>query len=146
MAFSLQNIRDAIQTSLHGRRVGLHRNDYLIGFPDMVRPVSNATSATTETALAPSGIHTVVTTTNDTWTLTDPPVAGLEVKLITNSSSTGVHTVTCAAANILSTLGTSHISVDMNSEGAAITLVSLTTALWGVMSIHPSSAQVTLTT
>ena len=134
MAQSLETIRSEILTSIHGRRVGLDPNGYLAGFPDVVRPVSNATSDTTGTALAPYGFHTIVTTTDDTWILTDPPRAGLEVKLITNSSSTGTHTVTCAGANLLTTSGSSFISADFNAEGESITLVALTTALWGVTS------------
>jgi len=134
MAFSLESIKSAIRTSLHGRRIGLTHNDYLAGPKDILRPVTNATSATTGTALLPYGLHTVVTTTNDTWTLTDPPFAGCEVSIATNSTSTGNHVILPAAATIVSTNGVAGSSVTMQGVGAWLTLKAASTASWIVTS------------
>lgn len=130
MALTLESIKKKIRTSIHGRRLGLSHDDYLCGPKDTIRPVTNATSATTATALLPYGMHTVVTTTDDTWTLTDPPHAGLEVKIATNSTSTGTHTISPAAATITSTNGVAGSSIVMNGLGDRITLVALSTAEW----------------
>ncbi len=134
MAETLENIRDDILKSIHGRQLGLTHNGHLGGFKDVRRVVTNATSDTTGTALLPYGLHSIVTTTDDSWILTDPEWAGSEVKLVTNSSSTGTHTVTCDNANILTTSGSSFISADFNAEGEALILAALTTALWAVVS------------
>ena len=134
MAKSLESHRSDIRTSLHGRRLGLSHDDYLLGFKDFGRAVTNATSDTTGTAIPGYGMHTVVTTTNDTWTLTDPARAGLVVRLATNSTSTGTHTITPAAATITSTNGVEGGSIAMQGVGAFIELTAISTAQWVVTS------------
>lgn len=139
MAFSLEQIRAKLGIRLHGRRIGFTKGgatarDFIGGFKDILRPVTNATSSTTATALLPYGMHTVVTTTNDTWTLSDPPFAGLVVQVGTNSTSTGDHTVSPAAATITSTNGVAGSSIVMQGVGAFIELTSLSSAAWIVTS------------
>ena len=134
MAKSLESHRDDIRTSKHGRRLGLTHDDYLVGPKDTRRVVTNATSDTTGTALLPYGLHTVVTTTNDTWTLTDPPEAGQVVRFATNSTSTGNHTVSPAAATITSTNGVAGSSIVLQGVGAHIELTSISSAAWMVTS------------
>jgi hypothetical protein len=130
MAFSLNDIRRKKKISLHGRKAFLTYDDFAGGFKDVLRPVTNATSDTTGTALLPYGMHTVVTTTNDTWTLTDPPYAGLEVSIATISTSTGTHTISPAAATIYSTNGVAGSAITMDALGDRVRLVSLSTAAW----------------
>lgn len=132
MAKSLESHRSDIRTSMHGRRIGLSHDDYLLGFKQHAGVVTNATSSTTGTALLPYGLHTVVTTTNDTWTLTDPPRAGLKVKIATNSTSTGNHTVSPVAATITSTNGVAGSSIVLQGVGAHIVLDSISTSQWMV--------------
>jgi hypothetical protein len=133
MAYSLQQLRNLILTSIHGRRLGLDPNENLIGPKVLKRPVTAATSDTTGTALPNYGYSSVVTTTDDTWTLTDPYV-GAEVTLMTGSSSTGVHTITMAAATIYSTNGIAGANVVLTGAGAAMSLLGLSTAIWQVTS------------
>ena len=133
MALSLATIRNAILTSIHGRRLGINKNEFLAGQKDIIKPVTNATSDTTGTALPNHGFVTVVTTTNDTWTLTDPE-PGVSVRIATNSTSTGTHTVSCAAATINSSNGAAGSGFTMNSVGAYIELSGLTTAKWALTS------------
>jgi len=135
MAFTLENIRSAIHVSIKGRKIGITaRNSFLAGPPAMLHPVSNATSDTTGTNLAPYGLHTLATTTDDGWVLTDPPRAGLKVKLATLTTSTGSHAVTPAAATIVSTNGVAGSSMTLQGIGAAIDLISISTAQWLVTS------------
>ena len=124
--------------SIHGRQLALDHDDNLVGPVGFRQRITAATSDTTGTALPNSGVVTVTTTTNDTWTLTDP-MLGCEVKLMTGSTSTGTHTVTPVAATILSSLGAAGSGIALVGAGAAIQLVGLSTALWGVTSINSSA-------
>ena len=130
---TLEQLRNSILTSVHGRRLGLDHNECLTGVKGVQRPVTQATSDTTGTALPNHGVNVVVTSTDDAWTLTDP-FDGAEVTLMTGSSSTGVHTVTCAAAVIYSTNGIAGANVVLTGAGAAMTLRGLSTAIWAVQS------------
>lgn len=132
MAFTLENIRARINTSLHGRRFGLTNTDYAAGMKDSLRPVTNATSDTTGTAIPGYGFHTVETTTNDTWTLSDPEHAGVEVSLATLTTSTGVRTISPAAATIVSSNGVAGSAIALNGLGDRITLVGISTSQWMV--------------
>ena len=126
---SLATLRNAIITSIHGRRLGFDVNDMLVGPKAMRQGITSATSATTGTALPNNGIVSVVTTTNDTWTLTDP-VSGCEVLLHTGSTSTGTHTITCDNAVIYSTNGLEGASVVLSNRGAYAKLMGLSTSAW----------------
>lgn len=126
---SLANLRNAIITSIHGRRLGFDANDMLVGPKAVRQGVTDATSDTTGTALPNHGIVSVVTTTNDTWTLTDP-VSGCEVLLKTGSTSTGTHTITCDNAVIHSTNGLEGASVLLSNRGAYAKLMGLSTSAW----------------
>lgn len=134
MALLLETVRNRIRTSIHGRRIGLDGNEQLAGVKGMTRPVTDATSDTTGTALPNYGIVSVVTTTDDSWTLTAPYV-GAEVSLMTGSSSTGIHTIAVAPAVIRSTNGIAGANVVLTGPGAALSLVGITTALWAVTSM-----------
>ena len=130
---TLESLKNRIIKSIHGRKLGFGPNDELIGPACLALGVTSATSDTTGTALPNDGIVSVVTSTNDTWTLTDP-YPGAEVTLMTGSSSTGIHTVTCAAAVIYSTNGIAGANVVLTGAGAAMTLYGLSTAVWMVKS------------
>ena len=138
MALSLNTLKNAILTSLHGRRLGLDKDECLVGPKLMKRPVTDATSDTTGTALPNHGVVSVVTTTNDTWTLTDPFVDA-EVTLMTGSSSTGIHTINCAAAVIYSTNGVEGSDVILTGAGAGMSLIGISTSQWSVTSRAGSS-------
>jgi len=137
MAQDLNTQRNKILTSIHGRRLGIDHQGFLIGSPARGQ-VTNATSDTTGTAIPNNGVHSVITTTDDGWTLTDPQ-PGCEVTLMTGSTSTGTHAITPAAATIVSTNGVAGSSISMAALGARITLVGLSTASWGVKSAQAAT-------
>ena len=128
-------------TSIHGRRLALDVDDNVLASGVRLN-VTEATSATTGTALPNNGIVSVVTTTNDTWTLTDP-VEGCEVTLMTGSTSTGTHTISPAAATILSSVGAAGSAIAMAGGGASVSLIGLSTSLWAMTALA-SSATVTV--
>lgn len=148
MAITLEALRSLSLTNIRGRRLGLDHNDFMVGPKDLRKAVSNATSDTTGTTLVNYGFHTVTTTTNDTWKL-NSPTPGVEVKLMTGSSSTGTHTITPTDATIVSSNGVAGSSIAMQGAGAYLSLIGLTTDSWGVTSIFGSTtalyASVTIT-
>ena len=143
MALSLEQIRNKILTSIHGRRLGLDADGFLAGAKPVRQVVTNATSDTTGTAIPNHGIASVATTTDDGWTLTDP-VPGIGVRIATASTSTGTHTITPAAATIISTNGIAGSAIAMVSQGAYIELMGLSTSVWAVVS-RGSTATVNVT-
>ena len=128
-------------TSVHGRRLALDHDDNILAEGVRLNVVA-ATSDTTGTALPNHGIVSLVTTTNDGWSLTDPN-PGSEVTLMTGSTSTGTHTVTPAAATILSSVGAAGSALAMAGGGASVSLVGLSTSLWAMTALA-SSATVTV--
>jgi len=135
MAFSLENIRSKILTSIHGRRLGIDPDGFLAGPKPLRQQVTDATvaSAAAGTNLANHGVHTVVTSTNTEWTLTDP-IPGVAVRIGTNSTSTGNHAIVPAAATITSTNGVAGSSITLQGIGASIELMGISTAQWLVTS------------
>lgn len=133
MAQSLDTARKEMLTSVHGRRLGIDNAEFLVGVKDVRHVVTDATSDTTGTNLPNHGFVSVVTTTDDTWTLSDPAV-GVPVHLATGSTSTGVHTIVCAAATVLSSVSSTGPGVVLTGGGAGVELTGLTTALWQVTS------------
>ena len=140
MAQSLEDARGKILTSVHGRRLGIDHTERLAGVKGIRRVVTAATSDTTGTVLPNHGICSVVTTTDDSWTLTDPDV-GCEVTIVTGSSSTGLHTITCVAATVNSSASSTGPGVVLSGGNAGITLVGLTTALWAVTATRGTTLQ-----
>ena len=126
-------LQGEIKTSIHGRRLGFDRNEFMVGPKGTRQPITAATSDTTGTNLPNYGVCSVITTTNDTWVLTDPVVGG-EVIILTGSTSTGVHTITCDNATMLSSVSSTGPGVTLTGAGAGFHLVGLSTALWGVTS------------
>ena len=62
MALSLAQLRAKIQTSIHGRRMGLDNDDCVSGPKGMRQTVTAATSASTGTQLPNYGIITLTST------------------------------------------------------------------------------------
>lgn len=145
MALTQEQLRDlALHKSIYGRRLGLDKDDFLVGPKGIRVPVTNATSDTTGTALLNHGFHTVVTTTDDGWTLASP-VPGAQVKIVTGSSSTGLHAIVPTNATIISSNGSAGSSITMAGPGAYISLLGNTTAQWIVTGIRDTTAGNTYT-
>ena len=138
MAQTINQAREKILTSVHGRRLGIDHTERLAGVKGTRKALTNATSDTTGTTLANHGFHSVATTTNDSWTLQDPEV-GCEVTLMTGTTSTGNHTITCDAATIVSSAQSTMGVVVLIGGGACVELVGLTTAQWAITGAHGST-------
>ena len=128
---TLEARKKEITTSIHGRKLGLDLDGWLIG-KGWRQAITAATSDTTGTAIPNHGIVSVETSTNDTWTLSAPE-PGCQVHLTTISTSTGVRTISSATA-IVSTNGITGSAVSLSNRGAYVTLVGMSTSLWAVAS------------
>lgn len=138
MAFSLESLRSKILTSIHGRRLGIDANEFLVGPKGLRHQITNATSATTGTNLTNHGFHTVQSATGaKTWKL-DDPVAGCEVTIGTKTASAQTQTVTTVAATIVSTQGVTGRSIVMRAAGSYIRLLGISTSQWLVAGISPN--------
>jgi hypothetical protein len=138
MALTEEGNRNSILKSILGRRLGMDKDDVLSGAKGYKVAVTSATSDTTGTALKNSGVNSVVTTTNDTWTLASP-IPGVEVKIVTGSSSTGLHTITPTNATIVSSNGSAGSSITLAGPGAYISMIGNTTAQWLVTGIRSTT-------
>jgi hypothetical protein len=126
-------------TSIHGRRLGLDENGALVNVQTSTGTRMFGTSDSTGTNLANNGVVSVVTTTDDTWTLDDPFI-GAKVTLYTGSSSTGVHSINLNNSVAYSTVGIAGSTVVLTGPGASLTLYGVTTAIWNVVGRSGSSA------
>ena len=152
MAQLLNTIRDKITTSFFGRRLGLIPSDYLAGPKAMVLQVEDLT--TTPTTLAAFG-HSVVTATGSTQGpvqhfLPAPPYAGIIKTLSIRTTSTGSHQF-LSTANGASILAASDATtkgvINFLGQGGAVTLLSLSTAVWQVIaSVSTGGVSYTTTT
>jgi len=140
MALSLQQVRDSIMTSIYGRRLGLDKDDRLCGIKGRRETITEATSNTTAVNLPNYGIVTVASSNEMTWVL-DDPLVGCEVKImIGTSTSTANHYINTDTATIKSSFGTTQTQIDMEGGGAGITMIGLSTGLWGILTKASTSA------
>lgn len=139
MALSLDTLRSKIITSLFGRRLGFDVDQFLVGTKQVRQQIHDATSDTTGTNIPNHGFASVESTTDDTWKLTDP-VPGCQVTLFTQTTSTGVRTVSPVSAVIVTTAGAAGSTISMSERGAYITLMGVTTGIWKEIARSSSAA------
>jgi hypothetical protein len=135
MAYSINELRNLIQTSIFGRRLGLDKNDQLIGHTGLREPVTAATSDTTGTTISGYGWTSVDTSTDDTWLLA-APVPGAYKYLYTGSTSTGIRTIKRADATfaIQSSGNSTGTTIVAQGGGLTLQLFGISTALYAVVS------------
>ena len=135
MAFTLDQLRNEIVTSIHGRRLGLDSAGRLIGHDGIRDRSDDATSDTTGTAIRGSGWTNVDSTTDDTWTLS-APVKGAFKYLYTGSTSTGIRTIKRADNSfaIRTSDNSTGTTIVAQGGGLLLTLFGLTSALYAVVS------------
>lgn len=135
---------NSITTSIHGRRLGLQALstaqtggkafDVLAG-AEQVR-LGTSTAESTGTNLAAYGVSVMAGTSagSSSVYVLDPPVQGVEKKLVFASTSVTLYLKTANSETFLSTLGSSFTTLkSTQNAGASISLVGLTTAVWAVL-------------
>jgi hypothetical protein len=139
MPFSLEEARNQIITSLYGRRLGLDKDNRLIGIKGRREVITEASSNSTATLLPNFGIVTIASSNDITWVIEDPQI-GCEVKILTGTTSTGNHYIQTDNATIKSSFGSTQTQIDFLGGGAGMTLVGLSTSLWGVLTKSSTTA------
>ena len=142
MAYTLEQVRDGIKTSVHGRRLGLKQlvstdlnSEAIVGPAAQQFPLVDATSDTTGTVITGYGHTNVDTSTNDTWLLA-APIPGVRKSFYTGSTSTGIRTVIREAATFtIQTSGNSTaVGFIAQAGGLFLELIGITSTLYGVVS------------
>jgi hypothetical protein len=140
MAQSLDTLRNSRVLSIHGRRLGIDKDEFLVGPKPLKMLVEDLTTASTGTTVANHGIARVRTsgsTQGPVQLILEAPAPGVEKLLVMDSSSTGSHQFlsTPNGASIKhSSLGTTVGVVNLLAPGAVIRLVGVSTAAWLVAS------------
>jgi len=138
--------RARMRTSIYGARLGLDDDGMLIGPPALKRDVRTISSTIPNTNVYPHGF-TRITVTGSSQGPTQhnlaAPIPGVEVTLMLNTTSTGSQqfgSTAAGAAIMTASAGTTAGWVNMLGPGGSITLVGLTTALWGVREMYDQSS------
>jgi hypothetical protein len=118
---------DDLQVSLHGRRTGLDKDDFLAARGYRYELEAGSTGTT-----IPNGGLTSLSSSSGTYSL-QAPKSGIEKILTTLTTSTLVRQVTLASGNFQSTAGSSFITASFDGQGETLTLIGLSTALFGVV-------------
>jgi len=148
---SLNGLRNQILTSIFGRRLGLDSAGFLVGpndFRSQVEGVSSAGSTVVSTAVTTplsnygcSLVGSSGASATTAYILSAPtpgvyktlfvPTTGYAV-VIATTISTGAGTAgafICSSGSVTST----HQTITLSGKGASLTLVGLTTGLWGAL-------------
>lgn len=144
---TLTELRNAIITSIRGRRMGFDHNDWLMGPKGTRLALQAATSDTTGTNLQNYGIVELASSTDDTWVLDDPVEGGsVTIRCASTSTSTGVKTVNSNNATFVSSASSTSGSLSLTGNNHSITLYGQSTAIWSMTSRTGTSAQVHIST
>lgn len=141
MASLLETLRNSINPSVYGRRLGLTPGDFLVGPKDIQVQVEDFTTTAAATANNYGVTRVLVTGSSQTSQFTVAlPQPGVRKSFILQSTSTGTQQFILGTALIfgasLTTVGSTMFS--LVRQGASINLIGLTTALWGIMDIASS--------
>jgi hypothetical protein len=145
MAQSLETLRSSKIKSIYGRELGIDKDGYLVGAPDLKKIVEDLTTSTGAT-IAAYGVARILTSGSSQGPVQynlPAPVPGVEKTICLISTSTGSHQFlsTPAGASIFNaTAGTTANAVNMVGPGGSVTLIGLTTAIWGVKGQAGSTA------
>lgn len=142
MARLLETIRNTILTSIHGRRVGLDKDDYLVGPKALAEQVEDI-STTAATSASPYGITNVLTSGSSQtgrYTL-QAPVPGVRKTFALQSTSTGTQQFELSGGAVilggsLTTAGSTIFS--LIRQNAVVNLVGISTAVWRIADIASS--------
>lgn len=137
MAYLLETLRAQRKTSIHGRRLALDKDDYLVGPADLRTQVEDQQS-TAGTSMPPNGITRILTTGSSQCGIYPlaAPVIGARKKIVLMSSSTGCQLVKASGSALfygcsVSTVGSTVIN--FLGRGANVTLEAVSSIAWQLM-------------
>lgn len=137
MAYLLQTLRAQRQTSVHGRRLGIDKDDFLVG-PKSIRHQVEDEQTTAATSFSNYGLTRILTTGSTqtgAYTL-QAPVVGASKRIVLMSSSTGCMVVRASGSALfygcsVSTAGSTVIN--LLGRGANVSLEAETSLAWRLM-------------
>lgn len=156
---SLESLRNAIRTSIYGRRLGLDttndqativggvlmRGGNLVGVPGIRYPIQFVT-ATGGSSVYPSGyVELSCTAASSAINSIQAPIPGLEVTIFNSATSTLGHVIQSSGANFQTTQGSSQNQFVLLGQGNGVCLIGVSTAKWQC-EIIGATAGVTLST
>jgi len=141
---TLQGLRNQLLTQIHGRRLALDPNDYLVGPKDLraqISGFSSGGSTLTSTSVAsnidPFGLTVLGASAASGTTLYTlaAPVPGVRKVLFIPTTGYAVVGTTAAGAFICSSgsITSTYGYITFTGKGNVCELMGLTTALWGVL-------------
>lgn len=141
MAYTTEQLGRERMTSIHGRRLGLDRRDFLVGHRGERVPVEDLT--TVATTLAHGGISRISGLGSSQGPVQHNlpiPVIGTRKVIIMDCTSTGSQqflSTPNGAAIFISSLGTTGGVINFIGPGGRIVLRAVSTAAWSVESEGP---------
>lgn len=134
MAYSLQTLRSQKITSIHGRRLALDKDDFIVGPKDIRKQIEDDQS-TAGSSFSPFGVTRILTTGSSQcgiYTL-QAPVPGTRKRIVLTSSSTGCQLVKASGSALfygcsVSTIGSTVIN--FLGRGAEVTLEAVSSIAW----------------
>jgi hypothetical protein len=131
---ALSNLAGRWLTSIHGRKLGLDGDNYLVGHSGDRMPLENSTAAST---LANYGISVLSGTTSTGWTLNAPPSVGARKVIINNSSDSTatlsiVRSSSASGVTFLGSTAAGGVRINLLNNGSAVDLVAISSAIWAI--------------
>ena len=142
MAYSLETLRSQKITSIHGRRLGLDKNDYLVG-PKAVREQVEDLTTTAASSASPYGLTRLMATGSSQlsdYTL-QAPVIGVVKRIAMQTSSTGCQLVRASGSALFygCSVATAGSTVINFLKGFAdVTLFAASSVAWRLMNAGTS--------
>jgi hypothetical protein len=128
-----------LQVSLHGARIGIDKDDYLRtrGLKETITVIGSSG------ATAPRDEVTTLSSSSGTFTL-EAPMTGVRKTITSISTSTLIRQLVTPTAVFFNTTGGSTLAtVNFNGQAQTMTMIGLSTSLWGVLTNNGSSFQST---
>ena len=141
----MYNYGDQVQTSIHGRRLGLDVNGFSIGGPGAREGIEYWTAGSTGTGiastaiLAPGGISVIETSTAANFVLPGPAANLIGVNKTIQfamSSGAGAAEITVASGNIQTSVSAGYSNITMTPAAGAVNgsvcLQCISTSAWAL--------------
>lgn len=144
MAQLIETLRNSIVTSLWGRRGGIDKDGFLIGFKDQRLQIEDFTTTAASSA-SPFGTTRALasgSSQNSQYTLQAMPVGAMKILMQPTSTSTGVQTFTAASGVAFSNSsdGSTSAVISLLGKGASAMLQAVSSALIVCLNVSGSSA------
>lgn len=135
---TLEGLRDQINTSVHGRRLGLDANDYLVGVKEVRKPIKAFTAISG--TLNAYGINSIGVSTAAAGYTMPYPVTGSRATLVFNTTAVTTLSVTITASTLSyfqTTVSSTNQTITVSTAtanyiGQTLTLIGLSTSIWFV--------------